>query len=125
MDMNLDPHSLQHILQRIYQQMRCPQCGKRVPVDFSTVRVVADNAMLLQLKCETCNAYIVLQASLQGVEHVLGKPYDVDETANVSSSMELSKQELTILTGALEQAGGSFEKLFKEVHIEEESEFNG
>lgn len=120
--MDLDPHSLQHILQRIYQQMRCPQCGKRVPVDFSTVRVVAENAMLLQLKCETCNAYIVLQASLQGVEKITGKPYDVDETANVSSSMELSKDELTVLTGALEEAGGSFEKLFKEVHIEEETE---
>lgn len=118
--MDLDPHTLQHILQRIYQQMRCPQCGKRVPVDLSTVRIVADNAMLLQLKCDTCNAYIVLQASLQGVEHITGQPYAVDETANVSTSMEISKDELHVLSSALEEAGGSFEQLFKEVHIEEE-----
>ena len=120
--MDLDPHTLQHILERIYQQMRCPQCGKRVPVDFSTVRVVSDNAMLLQLKCETCNAYIVLQASLQGVENITGKPYDIDQTANMSTSMEMSKEELSVLSSALEDAGGSFEQLFKEVHIEEESE---
>ncbi|MDA1209316.1 MAG: hypothetical protein O2904_04780 [bacterium] len=111
--MEIDPHTLQHILQRIYQQMRCPQCGKRVPVDFSSVRVVADTAMLLQLKCDMCNAYIVLQASLQGVEEIGVKPYVEDETLNNSTTLEFSKKELGMLQQGLEQAGGSFESLFE------------
>lgn len=111
--MEIDPHTLQQILQRIYQQMRCPQCGKRVPVDFSSVRVVADQAMLLQLKCETCNAYIVLHASLQGVDQLSAKAYEEDITANVSTSLELSNSELQMLRQGLSEAGGSFEALFK------------
>ncbi|MBT7929493.1 hypothetical protein HN682_06225, partial [Candidatus Peregrinibacteria bacterium] len=62
--MDIDPHTLQRILDRIEKQMRCPQCGRQVPVDFSSVRLMAENAMLLQVKCDDCNAYIVLQASL-------------------------------------------------------------
>jgi hypothetical protein len=112
--MEIDPHTLQQILQRIYQQMRCPQCGKRVPVDFSSVRVMADNAMILQLKCDTCNAYIVLHASLQGVEHLTATPYDEDDTANASTSLELNSEELAMLQEGLSQSGGSFEDLFKQ-----------
>jgi hypothetical protein len=118
--MEIDPHTLQQILHRIYQQMRCPQCGRRVPVDFSSVQVVADAAILLQLRCDSCNTYIVLQASLQGMEQITGKPYEYDVTANVSSSMEMSNDEMVLLHSALEQHGGSFEALFKEVHIEED-----
>ena len=110
--MEIDPHTLQQILERIYQQMRCPQCGKRVPVDFSSVRVIADNAMLLQLKCDTCNAYIVLHASLQGVEHLSATPYEEDDTANASTSLELNSEELAMLKEGLSQSGGSFEALF-------------
>ncbi|KKW41061.1 hypothetical protein A2454_04170 [Candidatus Peribacteria bacterium RIFOXYC2_FULL_55_14] len=110
--MDIDPHTLQQILQRIYQQMRCPQCGKRVPVDFSSVRVMADQAMLLQLKCDMCNAYIVLHASLQGVEALNAQPYKEDITANVSTSLELNKEELAMLRKGLTEAGGSFEELF-------------
>ena len=111
--MDLDPHTLQQILQRIRQQMRCPQCGKQVTVDFSTIRVVGDNAMILQLKCETCNAYIVLHASMQGVEKIGAQPFQPDATRNVSSSLRLSDEEVQTLHSALEQAGGSFEKLFQ------------
>ena len=110
--MDIDPHTLQQILQRIYQQMRCPQCGKRVPVDFSSVRVMADQAMLLQLKCDMCNAYIVLHASLQGVEALNAQPYKEDITANVSTSLEHNKEELAMLRKGLTEAGGSFEELF-------------
>src|SRR5262245_30111077 len=56
--MDIDPHTLQQIIQRIYQQMRCPQCSKRVPVDFSSVRLASDDFLLLQLKCDTCDAFI-------------------------------------------------------------------
>lgn len=112
--MDLDPHTLQQILDRIKQQMRCPQCGKNVPVDFSSVQVVSDDAMLLQLKCDSCNAFIVLHASLQGVENIQAQEKELEAgTVNVSSTMQISKQEMDTLQSALEQSGGSFEKLFE------------
>jgi hypothetical protein len=110
--MELDPHTLQQIIQRIYQQMRCPQCGKRVPVDFASIRIAADDFMLLQLKCETCDAYIVLHASLQGTQH-LSASEAKDATVNESSALYLKEGEVDALRQALEQAGGSFEQMFK------------
>lgn len=119
--MELDPHTLQTILERIKQQMRCPQCGKIVPIDFSSVRVVADDAMLLQLKCDSCNAFIVLHASLQGVEHIKAQIESShgEEVVNASSTLQVSKEELSMFSAALENAGGSFSKLFKEYGGEE------
>ncbi|MDA0376515.1 MAG: hypothetical protein O3A80_04375 [bacterium] len=110
--MELDPHTLQKILDRIKQQMRCPQCGKSVLIDFASVRVVSDDAMLLQLKCDSCNAFIVLHASLQGMEQV--KAQLKEEAVNASSTLEVSKEELMTLNAALQQSGGSFDKLFEE-----------
>ena len=115
--MQIDPHTLSQILQRIYKQLRCPQCGKRVPVDFSSVRVFADSAFLLQLKCEECNAYIVLHATVQGLEDEEGAP-EV-EMANVSTTLDISTDELDMLKGALKDADGSFETLFKQYGKEE------
>ena len=109
--MELDPHTLQQIIQRIYQQMRCPQCGKRVPVDFPSVRVAGDDFLLLQLKCDTCDAYIVLHASLQGAENLVGRKKDA--TVNASSALHLKEGELDMLNEALKQSGGSFQKLFQ------------
>ena len=117
--MDLDPHTLQLILHRIKQQMRCPQCGKEVPVDFTSVRVVGDNAMLLQLKCDTCNAYIVLHASLQGAVKFSSEPFQPDATRNVSSSLRLSEQEVQTLHAALEESDGSFQKLFQKYGVGE------
>lgn len=111
--MELDPHTLQQILLRIRNQMRCPQCGKQVPVDFGAVRVVSENAMLLQLKCDTCNAYIVLHASLQGIEKLGAPTIETDARQNVSSSLKLSDREVKMLHEALDQSGGSFEQLFQ------------
>lgn len=119
--MDLDPHTLQQIIQRIYQQMRCPQCGKRVPVDFTSVRMAADDFMLLQLKCETCDAYIVLHASLQGAEN-LGVPETDDNTVNASSSLSLKEGELEMLTDALNDVDGSFSKLFEKYGTAEDDD---
>ena len=115
--MELDPHTLQQILLRIRNQMRCPQCGKQVPVDFGAVRVVSDNAMLLQLKCDTCNAYIVLHASLQGIEKLGAPTIEADARQNVSSSLKLSDHEVKMLHQALDQSDGSFEQLFKKFGV--------
>jgi len=110
--MELDPHTLSQIIQRIRQQMRCPQCGKRVPIDMASIRVAGDDFMLLQLKCETCDAYIVLHATLQGAEH-LGTQGQPQGITNASSTIGLSEEELKTLRQALSEAGGSFEQLFK------------
>lgn len=109
--MEFDPHTLQQILQRIYQQMRCPQCGNRVPVDFSAVRVVAAGSLLLQLKCEDCNAFIVLHASIQGMPNV-GMEEEQPGIVNASSTLQLSGSEMDMLHRALQESDGSFEKLF-------------
>jgi hypothetical protein len=110
--MELDPHTLQQIIRRIEQQMRCPQCGKRVPVDFSSVRMASDDFMLLQLKCDTCDAYIVLHASLQGAEH-LSVTSREDATVNASSNLNLKEKEVEMLREALRQSEGSFEQMFR------------
>lgn len=110
--MDFDPHTLHQILQRIKQQMRCPQCGERVPVDFASVRLTGDDFVLLQLKCEICDAYIVLHASLQGAK----KPGDAVTAApgvNASSALCLNDAEVEVLRGAIEQADGSFARLFE------------
>jgi hypothetical protein len=109
--MNLDPHTLSQIIQKIYQQMRCPQCGKRVPVDMASIRIAADDFMLMQLKCDTCDAYIVLHAALQGAENI-GVSTEKETTVNASSTFALHENEVEMLQEALGKSGGSFEKLF-------------
>ena len=110
--MDMDPHTLLQIIRRIEQQMRCPQCGKRIPVDFGAVRMAGEDFMLLQLKCDTCDAYIVLHAALQGTE-VLLKKDDEATFINASSTLELKDHELAMLRTELEKSGGSFESMFK------------
>lgn len=112
--MEMDPHSFQQLIRRIEQQMRCPQCGKRMPVHFPSVQMAAEDFVLLQLKCDTCDAYIVLNASLQGIHHFRSMP-ETQQFANASSSLQLKEEELKALRSALEQNGGSFEKMFKKV----------
>ncbi len=107
--MELDPHTLQQIIRRIEQQMRCPQCGKKVPIDFASVRVAGDNFLILQLRCETCDAFIVLHATLQGAATAKTD----DKMVNASSTLHLKEDEIAQLHKGLEQSGGSFEALFK------------
>ncbi len=110
--MQFDPHTLHQIIQRIQQQMRCPQCGEKVPVDFAAVKLTGDDFILLQLKCDMCDAYIVLHAALQGaVSEKVVK--DEDRSINASSTLCLKEDELETLRSALDTAGGSFAKLFE------------
>lgn len=110
--MQFDPHTLHHIIQRIQQQMRCPQCGEKIPIDFAAVKLTGDDFMLFQLKCDVCDAYIVLHASLQGVNppKVMGEE---DKSMNASSTLCLKEDELLTLRAALDTAGGSFARLFE------------
>ncbi|OGJ58748.1 hypothetical protein A2635_02625 [Candidatus Peribacteria bacterium RIFCSPHIGHO2_01_FULL_51_9] len=111
--MDIDPHSLHQIVQRISQQMRCPQCGKRIPVDMAAVRMTGDDFLLLQLKCSSCDAYIVLHATVAGNKDVVHQEEAQTKGHNVSSCLHFSEQEVTVLRGALEECGGSFVELFK------------
>lgn len=110
--MQFDPHTLHQIIQRISQQMRCPQCGEKVPVGFASVRLTGDDFLLLQLKCEACSAFIVLHAALQGAS-LPQNENGTDKSMNASSTLCLKEDELEILRAALHAAGGSFQKLFE------------
>ncbi len=111
----MDPHTFQQIIRRIEQQMRCPQCGKNMPVEFPSVRMAAEDFLLLQLKCDTCEAYIVLHASMQGAQIVRATTQGSEALINASSSLQLKDEELLELRKGLESSGGSFERLFQKM----------
>ncbi len=110
--MDYNPHSLHQILIRIREQMRCPQCGTRVAVDFPSIKLAGDDFMLLQLKCESCNAFIVLHVNL--TENKSAVPHGHPGIANASSSLSLDQDQMNTLRNALKSSDGSFEKLFKQ-----------
>ncbi|HVW67170.1 MAG TPA: hypothetical protein VHA78_05605 [Candidatus Peribacteraceae bacterium] len=112
--MDFDPHTLHQIIQRIQQQMRCPQCGEKVPVDFTCVRLTGDDFVLMQLRCDVCDAYIVLHASLAGIKGVTLDKEEHNKIMNASSALSLRDGEVDVLREALEKSGGSFEMMFKE-----------
>ena len=113
--MEFDPHTLNQIIQRIQQQMRCPQCGEKIPVDFASVRLTGDDFVLLQLKCDVCDAYVVLHASLQGMKNLQSTAKDKEEEMglNASSALTLQDSEVATLRDAIKGSGGSFDSLFK------------
>jgi hypothetical protein len=111
--MEMDPHLLQQILSRIYQHMRCPQCNKQVPVDFSSVKMAANDNMVLQLYCEECKAHIVLNASVKGIEHLAkaSTASETDPSLNASTALQGSEAEIKTLRETLAK-GVSFDQLF-------------
>lgn len=113
--MDVNPHSLHVILSRIREQVRCPQCGTKVSVDFPSVKVAEENVMLLQLKCESCGAFIVLQVNVTEQEAAIAAIAKRNHLLNVSSSVSLTEEEMQTLHSALEKYEGSFEKMFKDI----------
>lgn len=111
--MDFNPHSLHQILTRIREQMRCPQCGTRVEVDFPSIKIAGDTFMLLQLKCQSCAAFIVLHVNLSEQKIAESPTTESAKLLNASSSMSLSKDEMGTLRSALAAYDGSFEKMFK------------
>jgi len=110
--MEFDPHTIHSILQRIRQQMRCPQCGDKVPVEMASVRITGDDFLIMQLKCEACDAYIVLHASLQGIKNLSTPGAEKDALKNASSAINEKEDEVQHIQHALERASGSFDHLF-------------
>lgn len=110
--MEVNPHSLHQILTRIREQMRCPQCGTHISVDFPSVKMTGDDFMLLQLKCESCTSFIVLHVNLTEQNKEEAAADTRNALLNASSTLSLSEDEMTTLHTALKSYDGSFEKLF-------------
>ncbi len=109
--MDFNPHALHQILSRIHEQMRCPQCGTRIPVEFPAVKLAADDYMLLQLHCESCTAFIVLHVNI--AEQAIAMQDDEKQALmNASSTLTLSEDEMKTLRSALGAYDGSFQNLF-------------
>lgn len=117
--MEFNPHALHQILTRIREQMRCPQCGTRILVDFPAIKIAGDSFMLLQLKCESCKAFIVLHVNLaEPVQAALSD--EQNALLNTSSTLILSEDEMKTLRSALNVYDGSFQNLFKEFGAKKE-----
>jgi len=121
--MEIDPHTIQHLLEKIRSQLRCPQCTKRVDVRFDSLKVMGDSFAVLQMQCKTCGAYILLHATLTGTKLqegiLLSRPASSVSAGgrpehNASTILEVDEKELTALRTALKSAGGSFSDLFEE-----------
>lgn len=104
--MDIDPHTIQQLLEKVRSQLRCPQCTRRVSVALDSLKVVGDAFAVFQLKCTTCDAYIVLHATLRGGV--------IPPSRNYSTILELNPQELQLLRDALRKAEGCFTVLFEE-----------
>lgn len=113
--MEWDPHTLHLILQRIRHQMRCPQCGEKVPVDMNGVRMTGDDFLLLQLKCDVCDAYIVLHASLQGLKLPEIEEKKNLDGLNISTRMCSKDVDVDAMRAILRKSGGSFTDLFETI----------
>ncbi|MEQ1849683.1 MAG: hypothetical protein ABL890_03785 [Candidatus Peribacteraceae bacterium] len=111
--MEFNPHSLNQILLRIRDQMRCPQCGTGVQVDFPAIKLASDNFMILELKCDACMSFIVLHVNMLGknTDDMSNSELFLGESA--MPSMTLSEDEMGTLRSALQSYEGSFEKMFQ------------
>ena len=112
--MHYDPHTIHTIIQHIEQQLRCPQCSRKVPVDWQAIRLTGDDFVLLQLRCESCDAYIVLHASCPGVREGETSQDAKLRMLNASSLLARSDTELEKIRESLMKADGSFERMFGE-----------
>ena len=136
--MDIDPHTIQHLLEKVRAQLRCPQCTKKLEVRFDSLKVMGDSFAVFQMQCSTCGAYILLHATLTGVKQpsALGRisrssaqsslPALSEQSAhsgpptaqqhNFSTVLEIDEKELAALRSVLKSAGGKFSDLFEESH---------
>ncbi len=110
--MDLTPHALNTILETVRDQVRCPQCGSRIPINFQSVKVTGDDFMILEIKCGSCSAFMVLQINTKA--GALADVTNVPSFTNVSSTLTVAEADLTALKESLKESGGSFEKMFGE-----------
>ncbi len=131
--MHLDPHTVHALLEKVRSQLRCPQCMKKVEVQMPSLKVIGDSFAVFQLHCRTCEAHILLYATLRTVlaggskggmppiEQVIVSSTleNVREDGervhkNYSTTLELEEKELLALRHALKETGGNFTEVFGE-----------
>lgn len=78
------------------------------------MRLSGDDFAILQLKCDCCDAYIVLHASLAGLKAAITPKDDHKSIMNASSTLCEKETDMDQLRSVLSAAGGSFEQLFGE-----------
>lgn len=103
--MDIDPHTIQQILMTVREQLRCPQCRKRIDVRLDALKVLNNQFAVIQAKCPSCSAHIMLHASI-----VVGT--GADAMKNASSRITVEIDEVKEIERGLQKYNGSFTKLF-------------
>lgn len=133
--MHLDPHTLHALVEKVRSQLRCPQCTKKVEVTMPSLKVMGDSFAVFQLHCTTCEAHILLYATLRVVSPGSGaqqqnvpSPEQTMATTwnerrgndartlqkNFSTTLELEERDLQALRQALRETEGNFSEMFEE-----------
>lgn len=110
--MDIDPHTLQEILSKVREQLRCPQCRK--PMDalsLGSLKVVGGGFAVLQGQCSACSAHVMLHAAVaQAPREIAVDPAQVGK--NASSRLSIESDDLRAIGTSLQKADGSFAKIF-------------
>ena len=105
--MNIDPHTIQQLLMRIREQLRCPQCRKHMDVNLEALKVLGENFAVMQMQCTACDAHIMLHATI-----AYGKKEEQAVGKNASTQLMVDIDDIKALETSLQKSNGSFMKLF-------------
>ena len=106
--MDIDPHTIQQILTRIREQLRCPQCRKRMEVSLESLKVLGENFVVMQMQCGTCDAHIMLHATIA----MKKESEDPESGKNASTKLMVDIDDIKELEKSIQKSNGSFTKLF-------------
>ena len=107
--MNIDPHTIQQILIRIREQLRCPQCRKHMNVGIDSLKVLSDSFAVMQAQCPACDAHIMLHATIAFVEK---QESEKGVGRNASTKLMVDIDEIMEIKKSLQNSNGSFTKIF-------------
>lgn len=106
--MEIDPHTIQVIITKVQDQLRCPQCRKKMEVDLESLKVLGSGLAVMQMQCPACDAHIMLHTSISRIQ-----PDDpVESTRNASSKITVDIDEIKTIREGIKESNGSFSKMF-------------
>lgn len=106
--MDIDPHTIQLILTKVEEQLRCPQCRKRMEVNLESLKVLGNGVAVMQVQCTACDAHIMLHTSITLVHAEDPK----NAIKNASSKLTIGVDEIKTIKAGIKESGGSFIKMF-------------
>lgn len=106
--MEIDPHTIQMIITKVQDQLRCPQCRKKMEVNLESLKVLGSGVAVMQMQCPACDAHIMLHTSISTVPSDDPK----DAVRNASSKLTVDIDEIKTIKDGIEKAEGSFTKMF-------------